>query len=203
VTVNEDLLLAHAQTRLPQIRIYEPEELCVVLGAGRPEEGDVDLAAAAADGVPVLRRKGGGGTVLLGPGQAVLAMVTEVASPFRNREYAGAIADWCREALEGLGVGGIEHRGISDLAIRDRKILGASIYRSKLVLFYQASILVDTDTRLFSRYLRYPSRVPEYRGGRSHEEFCTTLAAEGYPVGVSAVLEALRSVAERELPRFL
>jgi lipoate---protein ligase len=174
-----------------------------VLGAGRPAEGDVDLAAAGRDGIPVLRRKGGGGTVVLSPGQAVLALVTEVSSPFRNREYALQIAGWVARALEGLGVVGVETRGISDLAIRERKILGSSIYRSRHILFYQASLLVDLDTGIFGRYLRYPSRVPDYRQGRSHEEFCTTLIAEGCGLTVAATLEALREVVTAELPRLL
>jgi len=163
----------------------------------------VDLEAAAADGVPVQRRRGGGGTVLLTPGQAVIALVTEVASPFRNREYAREVASWCIRALEALGVRGLEHRGISDLAIGDRKVLGSSVYRRKLTFFYQASLLVDLDTRLFARYLRYPSRAPDYRRGRSHEEFCTTIAAAGRRVGVPEVLASLHEVIGRELPRLL
>ena len=151
----------------------------------------------------MLRRRGGGGTVVLTPGQLVIALATEVASPFRNREYAREIGSWCIRALESLGVSGVEHRGISDLAIQDRKILGSSVYRRKLVLFYQASLLVDLDTSLFSRYLRYPSRVPEYRQGRSHEEFCTTIAAAGYRVGVPEVLASLGAVMDRELARLL
>jgi lipoate-protein ligase A len=203
VTVNEDLLVAFYEARRPLFRIYEPDRISVVLGAGRPEEGDIDLAATARDQVPVLKRRGGGGTVVLSPGQAVVALVTEVSSPFRNREYAREIAGWIIRALERVGIPGAEHRGISDLAIRERKILGSSIYRSKLVLFYQASLLVDLDTNMFSRYLRLPSRVPEYRQGRSHEEFCTTLVGEGHVLAVSDVLEALRSAVERELPRLL
>jgi len=183
--------------------LYEPGSVSVVLGAGRQAESDVLVEAAAGDGVPVLRRRGGGGTVVLSPGQAVIALVTEVASPFRNREYAREIGSWCIRALESLGVQEAEQRGISDLAIRDRKILGSSIYRRKLLLFYQASLLVDVDTRIFSRYLRYPSRTPDYRQGRGHEEFCTTLAESGCRAGVPEVLDALRAVIEPELDRLL
>lgn len=183
------------------LHLYEPREAVIVLGAGRKAEEDVDLGAAGRVGIPVRKRRGGGGTVLLTPGQAVLALVTEVASPFRNREYALQIGAWVIEALDGLGVHGVVGRGISDLAMGERKILGASIYRSRNVLFYQASLLVDMDIGLFARYLRYPSRVPDYRAGRSHREFCTTLAEQGYRGGVSAVLQALRRVAEREIPR--
>jgi len=152
--------------------------------------------------VAVRRRRGGGGTVVLTPGQAVLALVTEVASAFRNREYFRAINDWVREALAGLGIEAsiLEDRGISDLAIRERKILGTSLYRRRRILFYQGSLLVENDPALFDRYLRFPSRVPDYRRGRGHSEFCTTLALEGYSVTVARVMESLERVLQARLP---
>ena len=200
LTVNEDLLQLYQRTGVPASRIYEPDTLCAVLGAaGRPEQ-DLLLEALAADNVPWMRRRGGGGTVVLGPGQAVIAAVTEVSSPFRNKEYAAAINGWIVEALSGVGVEGIHPAGISDLAIREKKIVGTSIYRTRLVLFYQASLLVDTDISLFTRYLSMPSKVPDYRRGRTHEQFCTTLAREGYSGGVRQAIDALQGVVSARLP---
>ena len=199
-TVNEDLLDGYRRTPVPVSRVYEPAELCAVLGAaGRPEQ-DLLLDNLAADGVPWRRRRGGGGTVVLGPGQVVLAVVTEVESPFRNREYAGQINGWIREALESLGVGGVTAEGISDLAIGGKKIVGTSIYRTRLVLFYQASLLVSNDIALFTRYLAMPQKVPEYRRGRSHEEFCTTLEREGHAFGTAEVIRSLQKVVSARLP---
>jgi len=129
----------------------------------------------------------------------VLAVVTEVQSPFRNREYAGQINAWIIEALERLAIGGVHEAGISDLAIREKKIVGTSIYRTRLVLFYQASILVSNDISTFTRYLAMPVRVPDYRRGRSHEDFCTTLAREGYSGGVRDVMRLLKEVVDERL----
>ena len=55
----------------PFIWLWEPERTEAVLGAGTPET-DVDLARCAADGVPVYRRRGGGGAVVLAPGCLVI-----------------------------------------------------------------------------------------------------------------------------------
>jgi lipoate-protein ligase A len=175
----------------------------IVLGAGRKAEEDVCQEQAAADGLPLRRRRGGGGTVVLSPGQAVLALVTEVSSPFRNREYFRAINHWVREALAALGVPAalVLDRGISDLALDERKILGTSLYRRRRILFYQASLLVENDLALFGRYLRFPSRVPDYRRGRGHGEFCTTLAREGYAVPVARIMETLERVVRERLPQ--
>jgi lipoate---protein ligase len=202
LTVNEDLLTEYTATGVAQLRVYEPASLCAVLGAaGRPEQ-DLLLGTLSADGVPWKKRRGGGGTVVLGPGQVVLALVKEVGSPFRNKEYAATINSWIVEALENLGVRGAHPEGISDLAIGQKKIVGTSIYRSRLVLFYQASLLVSNDISIFTRYLAFPQKVPEYRRGRSHEDFCTTLAREGYTGSVREVEEEIRRVCERHLPAF-
>jgi lipoate---protein ligase len=198
--VNEDLLDRFVSEGTPVFRVYEPASPCAVLGAsGRPER-DLLLDRLAADGIPWLYRRGGGGTVVLGPGQVVLALVTEVGSPFRNREYAAAVNAWIIEGLAALGIAGVEPEGISDLAIRGRKIVGTSIYRTRLVLFYQASLLVQYDVSAFTRYLAMPVKTPEYRAGRSHEDFCTTLAREGFAGTVQEVIAALEKVVSVRLP---
>jgi len=199
-TVNGDMLDEYRRSGFPVSRIYEPPALCAVLGASGKPEQDLLLDALKRDGVPWMRRRGGGGTVVLGPGQVVLAVVTEVGSPFRNREYAAEINSWIVEALERLFITGVHAEGISDLAIGEKKIVGTSIYRTRLVLFYQASLLVCNDISLFTRYLAMPVKVPEYRRGRTHEQFCTTLAREGYTGSVTAVQEALRETVEARLP---
>jgi lipoate-protein ligase A len=169
------------------------------MGAGGKAETDVFAERIAVDQVPVLRRRGGGGTVVLSPGQVVLSLVTEVSSPFQNVTYFRAINHWFRLALQDLGVSGVEDRGISDLAMGDKKILGTSLYRRRKILFYQASLMVDNDLSLFDRYLRFPSKVPDYRRGRGHVEFCTNLRAEGYTVSVREVMESLEKVVEEQL----
>lgn len=198
-TVNGDLLEGFLADRTPRVRLYEPRGTAAVLGASGKPERDLKLAALAADGVPVLRRRGGGGAVVLSPGQVVLALVTEVASAFANRQYARTINGWFVEALAALGVDGLEQRGITDLALRGRKVLGTSIYRSRAILFYQASLLVSNDVSLFARYLEHPHAEPDYREGRGHDAFCTSLRAEGHGLDPGSVIAALEPVAGRRL----
>ncbi len=200
-TVNEDLLDGFRRTGVPVSRIYEPPSLCAVLGAAGKPEQDLLLDNLNADGVPWKKRRGGGGTVILGPGQVVLALVTEVASPFRNREYAAEINSWIVESLAQLSIHGAHPEGISDLAIGEKKIVGTSIYRTRLVLFYQASLLVSNDLAVFTRYLAMPAKVPDYRRGRGHEDFCTTLVREGHQVTVADVMAVLKRTVDARLPR--
>ena len=197
---NDDLLGAHERSGAPQFRVYEPQRRVIVMGASGSAEADVDLAAVRAAGIPIRRRRGGGGTVLLTPGQVVVALVTTVARPYHNREYAQTINGWLAAALACAGVRGVEPRGISDLAIGERKIVGTSVFRRRLILFYQASLLVANDAAEFERYLTYPAQVPDYRRGRSHHEFCTTLNAAGYPLAVSTVRELLHTAVAARIP---
>jgi lipoate-protein ligase A len=199
-TVNGDLFDGFLADRERRHRVYEPDRTAAVLGAAGKPERDLKLAALAADGVPVLRRRGGGGAVILTPGQVVLALVVEVASDFGNREYARKINEWFIEALGALGVDGLEQRGITDLALRGRKVLGTSIYRSRRVLFYQASLLVANDVAVFARYLEHPYAEPDYRRGRDHDAFCTTLRAGGYDLDPARVIAALEPVVRRRIP---
>lgn len=194
---NDDLLDRFVGGEGAQIRVYEPTERVIVVGAGRQSSEDVKLTSARAAGVPVRRRRGGGGTVMLTPGQVVVALVTEVIHPFRNREYARRVNDWIVSALANLPGkrrGPIVHRGISDLAVAERKVLGTSIFRRRQILFYQASLLVTNDIGEFATYLRMPGIVPEYRRGRSHREFCTTLQECGYGGDAADVVALLGTV---------
>lgn len=191
-TVNEDLLTAFSANRETAIRVYEPSDVSVVLGAGGDVHRDCLVEQIRMAGVSILRRRGGGGTVVLSPGMVVAALVTDVDSPFHNNAYVLEIHERIAQVLRDLGVTNVEHRGVSDLTLCDRKILGASVYRRRTILFYQSSLLVGNDLALFTRYLRMPHRKPAYRGNRDHEQFCTTLNQEGYSITPRSLVCAIR-----------
>jgi lipoate-protein ligase A len=174
-------------------RAFEAEETVVVLGRSRRADEDVELERCAQDGVPVLRRAGGGGTVVLSRGIVVLSVAGRTSLPFHLREHMNAVNALAVSALESLGVRNLSIRGISDIACGERKLAGSSLYRTRDIVLYQGSILVRPDFALFDRYLRHPSKEPDYRGGRAHRDFLTSLEAEGYPFSPEAVVDALRA----------
>ena len=75
----------------PLVRLWDPPEYAVVLGASRRIADDVFLEACRADGVPILRRSSGGGTVVVGPGVlCVTVILPEDAAPGLSARRPGA-----------------------------------------------------------------------------------------------------------------
>ncbi|HYF95524.1 MAG TPA: hypothetical protein VD969_25205 [Symbiobacteriaceae bacterium] len=178
----------------PFIWLWEPDRVECVLGAGTPP-GDVDLTLCAASGVPVYRRRGGGGAVVLAPGTLVITAAYDAAGKQFATQWINPIAEAIVRAVVSLGVQGARVAGLGDVAIGERKILGSSLYANRRVALYQGSLLVDPDLSLIPIYLPHPSKEPEYRRGRDHLSFVTALACEGYSGGMAPLMAAL----EREL----
>ena len=111
-----------------------------MLGASRSFEADVYEKESSSSAIPVVRRRGGGGTVFLSQGQVVICLVTKVPELFQNRKYTCIINRWIITELERLGVKFLSNKGISDLAIGNRKIMGTSVFRRRYIFFYQASL---------------------------------------------------------------
>jgi lipoate-protein ligase A len=110
--------------------------------------------------------------------------VVSVKLPLNNEisthHYFKLINNAIIEALSGLGIKNIGNKGISDISIGEKKILGSSIYRKQQVLFYHAVLNISEPVENISLYLKHPKKEPDYRLGRDHEEFVTSLHKEGY-----------------------
>ena len=180
LALDEALLLeaeaaAAAGDRLGYLRFWESRELFVVLGVSRGIEDDAVRERCRADGVPILRRASGGGTVLQGPGCLNFTLVLPLGYTAGlgdiNQSYR-AILDPCAEAL---GLDGVSMLGSCDLAVGDRKFSGSAQKRSRYCLMHQATLLYDFDLELIPLYLREPDKQPDYRRERDHLDFVTLI----------------------------
>jgi lipoate-protein ligase A len=99
---------------VPTLWVLEHTRPAVVLGSTQPWEV-VDHVRAAAAGVDVVRRRSGGGAVLLVPGDVVWVDVILPSAHPRWLDDVGRAAHWVGaawvEALGALGVTGSAHRG--------------------------------------------------------------------------------------------
>ena len=74
------------------LRLWQWDHPAVILGSGGKLAEDVNEPACAADGVPVLRRSSGGGTVLLGPGCLCFSLVLAFARDPRLEDLHASYA---------------------------------------------------------------------------------------------------------------
>ena len=153
------------------LRIWESPVTVVVLGRSGAIARDVDEAACAADGVDILRRGSGGGAVLLGPGCVNYSLLLSLEKHAELRDVCASYGRILGFVMRALAVPGLEIRGLSDLALEDRKVSGNAQRRGSRALLHHGTLLCGLDARLAARYLKEPHRQPEYRQGRYHEEF--------------------------------
>ncbi len=161
-----------------RIDIFEPARIAVVVGRSQDIFRVVNASVAGIDGIPIHRRRGGGGAVVLAPGMLVIAVSGRSAGRFDVHTPFERVQGPIRDVLSRYGLSP-RTAGVSDLALGARKILGSSLYQTKDRWSYQGVLLVRPDRDLFDRYLAYPDREPDYRRGRRHGVFTTSLAEAG------------------------
>ncbi|HEX3316295.1 MAG TPA: lipoate--protein ligase family protein [Gemmataceae bacterium] len=157
------------------LRFWEWPDLAVILGAGGQRHAEVDVARCRQDGVPIVRRASGGGTVLLGPGCLLYSLVLRMDD---RPELADLRASY-RTIGERMKAAFAEVRadvdGQSDLVVDGRKFSGNAQQRKRTHLLHHGTILHAFDLTHIGVYVKHPPRMPEYRQGRSHADFVTNV----------------------------
>ncbi len=177
LALDESLLVAaEADTGGEVLRLWELHSYAVVVGSGGSVVIDVNLQACARDGVPVLRRASGGGTVLLGPGCLCFSLVLSYDHaprlneiPASNRYILARVVN----ALAPVVASAVE--GTSDLAVNGVKFSGNAQQRKRRFFLHHGTLLCGFDVALVAKYLNPPERQPEYRRERTHSEFVANL----------------------------
>ena len=188
----EDDLVAEARaTGRALCRVYRPDRVAVVVGRGGDPARELHLEAIAADGAPVYRRPGGGGAVVLDPGNLVVALAVPMPGLGNITGAFRQASDLVIGALLDCGVAGVVQRGVSDLALDDLKLGGSCLHRQRGMVHYSTTLLVEPDLALLDRYLQHPPREPDYRAGRAHGAFVTTLRRVGCATDVDELATAL------------
>ncbi|MFH2002181.1 MAG: hypothetical protein ABIK28_21085 [Planctomycetota bacterium] len=191
---DDELIDATLTDRMPRVRVDRPRRTSVVLGRGSKPEDELDVEACLQDGVPVLKRRGGGCSVVLDTGNLIVSVILPMKGTLNAGKLFDPLSGWLIRGLQQIGIKGVYSDGISDLVLEDRKIGGACIYRSKEILYYSTTLLVHPAMDKVTRYLRHPPREPEYRKGRSHALFMGSLAPFYWSHGVDTLSRSLRGV---------
>ncbi|MEA2702847.1 MAG: lipoate---protein ligase, partial [Actinomycetota bacterium] len=149
----------------PTVWCVEVDGPALVLGSTQPD-GVVDGARAAAVGVDVVRRRSGGGAVLLRPGEVVwIDVLVPAGDPLWEADVGRAFGWLGRawvDALGALGVAAVAYDGPlaagrwsslvcfgglgpGEVTVEGRKIVGISQRRTRAGALFQCAVLVEWD----------------------------------------------------------
>lgn len=175
----DDALLAavEAHPSTASLRLWEPLNYFVVLGRSNKVETEVNLDVCESEGIPILRRSSGGGTVLVGPGCLCYTLslpLTELHRGMGVSEVTARLMERTSAGLNGV-LADIDVCGTSDLVWRDRKFSGNAQRWLRRAFVHHGTLLYNFDLSLLARCLRQPARQPEYRHLRGHIDFVTNV----------------------------
>jgi lipoate-protein ligase A len=170
----DEFLLERAEREggAPVLRLYSFDPPAVTLGFHQDPGRSVDIAAAAADGVDVVRRITGG-RALLHAGELTYSVTARTGPPFGEAlsDTFTAIAGVIVAALRGIGVdaglGGARHVTLEssmaspclvstsrhEITARGRKISGSAQRRTGGSFIQHGSILLRGGSERIERYL--------------------------------------------------
>jgi lipoate-protein ligase A len=172
------------------LRFWEPRHYFVVLGYGNQAAREVHLDACRERNIGIYRRCSGGGTVVQGPDCLNYSLVVGLDRDPALQTITTAnrfIMERHRQALEKLLGRKVQVQGITDLAVENKKFSGNAQRRKRRALLFHGTFLLGFDLSLVQKLLPLPSRQPNYRYDRTHEQFLANIN-----VPAAAIKTALR-----------
>jgi lipoate-protein ligase A len=162
------------------LRFWEPRQYFVVLGYANRVELEVNLAACREGNIGVYRRCSGGGTVLQGPGCLNYSLILDIGGHAALGTIASAnrhIMERQRQALADVLGRRVSVEGITDLTLGGQKFCGNAQRRKRRALLFHGVFLLRFDISMMPKFLPMPTRKPDYRRDRPHDQFLTNLDA--------------------------
>ncbi|GAA3578240.1 lipoate--protein ligase family protein [Amycolatopsis ultiminotia] len=181
-----DEALLRAGPQAPTLWLWR-NPVCVVLGRGQKIAREVRVAECARDGVPVLRRASGGGTVFHDPGNLNVTLL--LPGPVdRPMEMLGLLMTGAAERL------GVPPRlGERGVFVGEEKLCGFAVFRTKEGLLAHSTLLVDTDAARVGAYLT--GAPPDPKPLDSHRSKVASLADHGVRPAPGVAESVIRTVA--------
>ena len=166
----------------PLFRFYNCSDEAVVVGVAQKTEDYVNLEQCEKDGVPVLKRFSGGGTVFISKDCLVYSVIDKLGENGLKRfDVSGAYQHFLSVAIDKFCRLKIpaEFFPPCDIAVNNRKITGNAQAQKFGAVIVHGSFLINADLEKISKYLKHPEVEPEYRSKRSHKDFLCNLSEFG------------------------
>lgn len=148
--------VAHG-VRGPTLRFWDWDDSVVVIGYFQSVKNEVDMAAAKAADVQVVRRITGGGAMFMEPGNCItysLTVPTSLVDGMSIEQSYKFLDTWVLEALAEVGIEA-HYQPLNDIASKQGKIGGAAQKRFGTgVLVHHATLAYDIDADKMLQVLR-------------------------------------------------
>lgn len=181
-------------------KIWRPSKTWVVLGASNKIDSSVNLENTIRDKVKVVQRPSGGESVVLSPNTICVSASIKRDKQLSPKKYFKIFNSWIVDVLFKMGINNLNFRGISDISIGEKKILGSAIYQNKDKVIYHAVLNVSESPDNIEIYLKHPKREPDYRKNRLHKEFVTSISKEGYKFNINLLQKNLEQLFKKSFP---
>ncbi|MEK6719906.1 MAG: biotin/lipoate A/B protein ligase family protein [Chloroflexota bacterium] len=160
------------------LAILFPTNPYVSVGFHRDLEAEVDLSFCASHGLPVYRRRVGGGTVYLDADQVFFQLVVHERHVRMSvdRAYAELLAP-AAVAYRALGVVA-ERLGINDLAVDGRKLSGTGMASIGDAVVLVGNVILDVDHAAMAGILRLPDSTAAAWVEASMRRWVTSIRGE-------------------------
>lgn len=168
-----------------------PDNTYIVLGRSNNIENSINHKNVERDGIIILKRPSGGESVILSPNMLIFSFKQKsdkIQNPVKLFKLINAKLI---ENFSKLGIENLYSKGISDLSIGEKKIMGSSMFTKNKTIFYHGVLNISEDVELIEKYLKHPSKEPDYRKNRSHRDFVSSLQREGYNLTKEQLTKAI------------
>lgn len=201
--IDEAILLAQQEQPNPTLRFYEWSSPAFSFGYFQDIDSEVDVAACRADGIELVKRMTGGGTVVHGWELTYTLILPRTAAEMGISEAYRCIGDSLVKAFQKLGVPAqcyatcpdsseiapnicltnpAEHDVMSD----DKKLAGVSVRRNRGGILFQGYISLDMPPPFI---LKRVSKNPEVQ--QSVHEKSTAINRDGHSITRDALIQAV------------
>eukprot|EP01041_Mallomonas_annulata_P005279 gene5279-10564_t len=172
----EEMLLRHSADNWC-IVCSGPVQPTIVLGLSGQIDKLVDISPVVRDDIPMIRRFSGGGTVVVDSSTAFVTFIANSAD-VKSQPYPREIMKWTELFYKPVFQ---QLKSPKDFILREndyvfdnKKIAGNAQAIVKDRWLHHTSFLWDFNP-VNMKYLKMPSKKPDYRGTRDHSDFLTTL----------------------------
>ena len=143
----------------------------VVVGKHQNIFEEVNLAYAKEQGIKVVRRNSGGGSVFHDLGNLNYTWIMDRNGPYDVPQFARPIL----QALQQLGVAAT-FTGRNDICVNEYKISGTAQYVQQSKILHHGTLLVNSNLEKMSRVLRPGSKITHSQARPSHRSRVCNLA---------------------------